>query len=45
VIQYWTKVDSDLESRVAQGISGASGHGRATASVSGPVGSGASTGL
>ncbi len=45
VIEYWTRVDSDLGSSVAHGISGASGNGRATASVSGPAGSGASTGL
>jgi hypothetical protein len=45
VIAYWSSVDSDLGTRVAAGIHGASGNGKGTGSAGSPVGSGASTGL
>jgi catalase len=51
VIEYWTSVDSDLGSRVAQGIQGAGGSDSNGAGASNarqgdaPVGSSASTGL
>jgi catalase len=48
VIQYWTSVDSDLGSRVAEGIRGSGSNGSAAANApqgEEPVGSGASTGL
>jgi catalase len=48
VIEYWTNVDSDLGSRVAEGIRGADSNGAAAANAprgEEPVGSGASTGL
>jgi catalase len=44
VIEYWTNVDSELGSRVAEGIRGASSNG-AGARQAPPVGSSASTGL
>jgi catalase len=47
VIDYWTKVDADLGSRVAAGVRGAgTGNGRAAAGApETPVSTGASTGL
>jgi catalase len=48
VIEYWTNVDSDLGSRVADGIRGAGANGAGAANAprgEAPIGSSASTGL
>ncbi len=48
VIEYWTNVDSDLGSRVADGIRGAGSNGAGAANAphgEEPIGSSASTGL
>jgi catalase len=48
VIQYWTNVDSDLGSRVGDGIRGAGSNGAGAANAprgEEPIGSSASTGL
>jgi catalase len=44
VIEYWTKVDSDLGAAVAQGISGAGSNGKGTGTLGSPVGTGAAAG-